>query len=67
MRGDGPPDPADIARLGELLSESGALEGARSVAEGYARSAVKQLELFPDSPSRRALGSLPDLVLIRDR
>ena len=59
-------DPGDIARLTEILHESGALARARLTAEAYARSAVRELERFPDGPPRRALAAVPDVLLARD-
>jgi octaprenyl-diphosphate synthase len=65
--GDDPPQPADLDRLGRLLAESGALDEARRIAAGYVRQASLALDAFDDSPSRRALASLAELVLTRER
>ncbi len=55
-----------IVRLTEILHESGALARARRTAESYARAAVRELEWFPDGPSRRALAAVPEVLLARD-
>jgi geranylgeranyl pyrophosphate synthase len=59
-------DAREIERLTEILHVSGALARARRAAETYARSAVAELERFPDGPSRRALAAVPDALLSRD-
>jgi octaprenyl-diphosphate synthase len=64
---DGPDDKAAISRLTETLHESGALERAHERARFHALSAIGELRLFPDNAARRALRSLPDLLLFRDR
>lgn len=63
----GTADSPEIDALNDLLERSGALARARTVAESYAQEASRQLERFDDSPARRALSSLPELVLVRDR
>jgi octaprenyl-diphosphate synthase len=60
-------DPADIARLTELLVSSGAIQRARRIAERHAAAAVAELEAFPDGPARRALAAVPHALLARDR
>ncbi len=60
-------DPGDIARLTELLVSSGAIRRARRTAERYAVAAVQELDVFPDSPARRALAAVPHALLARDR
>jgi octaprenyl-diphosphate synthase len=60
-------DPRDIDRLTALLHESGAIERAHERARFHAVSALGELLKFPDGPARRALRSLPDLLLFRDR
>ncbi|HXV78117.1 MAG TPA: polyprenyl synthetase family protein [Candidatus Polarisedimenticolaceae bacterium] len=68
LMGDGPAlEPSAVARLTELLAETGAIDRARGRAERHARSAASCLDIFDDSPARRALGVLPELVLTRDR
>ena len=60
-------EPADIARLTEILVASGAIHRARRTAELYAGAAVRELERFPDGPARRALAAVPHALLARDR
>jgi octaprenyl-diphosphate synthase len=63
-------DGADGAReeeLRRLLEASGALERAHERARFHARRASRELERFPDGAARRALHSLPELLLFRDR
>jgi octaprenyl-diphosphate synthase len=64
---DGRDDPEAIRRLTETLHESGALERAHERARFHALSAIGELRLFPDSPARRALQTLPDMLLFRQR
>ncbi len=63
----GPEAGRETARLRLLLEESGALERARREAASYADRALAELERFPDSPARRALAALPEILLERDR
>jgi len=63
----GAADSPEIDALNELLASSGAISRARAAAEGYANEAGAELARFDDSPVRRALASLPELVLVRDR
>ncbi len=56
-----------VARLGQLLRESGALDRVRERARFHARCAVAELDRFDDGPARRALRTLPDLLLTRER
>ncbi len=56
-----------VARLSSMLHEVGSLERVRDRARFHARRAKAELERFPDGPARRALRSLPDLLLTRDR
>jgi octaprenyl-diphosphate synthase len=65
MNGKEPPDGIDA--LTRLLHESGALERAHERARFHALSALAELRSFQDSPARRALNALPDLLLFRDR
>ena len=64
---DGRDDPEVIRRLTETLHKSGALERAHERARFHALSAIGELRLFPDSPARRALQTLPDMLLFRQR
>jgi octaprenyl-diphosphate synthase len=59
-------DDGAFDRLTAMLEASGALERVRDRARFHARSAVTELERFEDGPARRALRSLPDLLLTRD-
>jgi octaprenyl-diphosphate synthase len=64
---EGRPDMPEIARLSALLRKQGAIAKTYDRARMYAEGASKELESFEDSPSRRALQSLPDLLLFRVR
>ena len=64
---DGPDDSDAIRRLTATLHESGSLERAHERARFHALSAIGELRLFPDSPARRALKTLPDMLLFRER
>jgi octaprenyl-diphosphate synthase len=64
---ESPNDPLAIARLTDLLYESGAIARAHERARFHARAALAQLEGFADGPANRALRALPDLLLARDR
>jgi len=59
-------DSAEIAALTARLRECGAFERAHARAEAYAAAAREQLEPFPDGPARRALLTLPELLVDRD-
>jgi octaprenyl-diphosphate synthase len=59
-------DPA-VARLGQMLHETGALDRVRERARFHARCAMAELERFEDGPARRALRTIPDLLLMRER
>jgi len=50
-----------------LVRENGTLERTRELARQYAEKARAELEAFPDSRARRAMESLPDLILARNR
>jgi len=63
----GAADSPEIDDLNVLLESSGAISRARAAAERYAIEAGAELAHFADSPVRRALASLPELVLVRDR
>jgi octaprenyl-diphosphate synthase len=58
---------AEIAKLTVLLEESGAIDRTYQRAQAFAQDAIAQLEIFDDSPSRRALMALPEMLLHRDR
>ena len=57
----------DGAELAALLTSSGAIDRAHELARRHADLAVRQLEAFPDEPARRALRSVPDLLVARSR
>jgi octaprenyl-diphosphate synthase len=63
----GKADSPEIAELGELLEESGAIERTRKRAHSHAERAIAGLELFEDGPERRALSSVADLLVFRER
>jgi len=65
MSGTGGAD--EIELFTRRLQASGAIERAHERARFHARSAIVELERFPECPARRALQSLPDLLLFRDR
>jgi len=56
-----------IARLTAMMQEAGAIERAHERARFHALSALGELKPFAESPARRALHTLPDLLLFRDR
>jgi octaprenyl-diphosphate synthase len=64
---EGPDGAEAIAELGRRLQESGAIERSHERARFHARSAVAELQRFPNSPAKRALEILPDMLLSRDR
>jgi len=64
---DGRASAPAIAELTALLEESGALARAHALAQHHATRAVTELDGFPTSPACRALRSLPELLLFRDR
>jgi octaprenyl-diphosphate synthase len=53
----------EIARLAR---DSGAIDEARALAEGYAEAARRELQPFERSRYREALQALPDFILARD-
>lgn len=57
----------EISRLSAMLRKSGAIARTHARARTYAEAAAQELAVFDDSPSRRALQSLPDLLLFRVR
>ncbi len=63
---EGRDDNEAIQRLTETLHESGSIERAHERARFHALSAIGELRLFPDSPARRALQTLPDMLLFRE-
>ena len=60
-------DMPEIAELSSLLRKRGAIAKTHERARMYAEGAARELDIFDDSPSRRALQSLPDLLLFRVR
>lgn len=66
MRDGNPNDPVGIRKLTRVLHERGAIERSHRRAEQYASAALAELEHFDDSPARRALQALPDLLLFRE-
>jgi octaprenyl-diphosphate synthase len=50
-----------------MLRENGTLARSRDLARQYAELARAELRVFPETPARRALESLPELVVSRDR
>lgn len=64
---DGRAGATAVGELTTLLRESGALERARCRARDYAREALAELSIFPDGPARRALESVAQLLVLRDR
>jgi octaprenyl-diphosphate synthase len=62
-RGFGRVRPEELVRLAR---ETGALEEARRLAEGYAETCRRDLRAFERSPYREALELLPDFILARD-
>ena len=60
---DGP----EVAALTDLLHDSGAIGRAHDRARFHAARARAELDIFDDSPARRALQSLPEVLLFRDR
>jgi octaprenyl-diphosphate synthase len=64
---DGRPDAAEMDELTEFLRGSGALGRVQERAKRHAEDAVAELAPFPDGPARRALSSVPDLLVFRDR
>jgi octaprenyl-diphosphate synthase len=61
------PDTPEILRLTEILRESGAIERTQHRARIFADRAVGELKRFADNPANRALRTLPDFLLSRDR
>jgi octaprenyl-diphosphate synthase len=59
--------PPQLAALGTLLEESGALFRARQRARDYAQRACVALGAFEDGRARRAMLALPELLLRRNR
>ena len=50
-----------------LLREQGCLERAETRARRHAELAIRELDVFPAGPARRALASVPDLLISRNR
>jgi len=55
------------AEIVDLVRSRGTLEKTRSLARQYGEWARMELRHFTESPARRALEALPDLILSRDR
>jgi octaprenyl-diphosphate synthase len=64
---EGRPDMPEIAQLSSVLRTRGAIASTHERARMYAEGAARELDIFDDSPSRRALQSLPDRLLFRVR
>jgi len=64
---DGRSDGPETTELRVFLEEGGALERSRRLARQHAASAAGELGGFGPGPARRALESLPDLLIFRDR
>jgi len=60
-------DTPEIGELNELLLESGAIGRAHDRARFHAARARAELDIFDPSPARRALQSLPEVLLFRER
>jgi octaprenyl-diphosphate synthase len=60
-------DAPEVTELTRMLDAEGSLGRVRDRARLHAVSAVEDLMVFPDGPARRALQSLPELLLARDR
>jgi len=50
-----------------LVQQRGTLQRTRDLARHYGEKAKRDLRVFPDGLARRALETLPDLILARDR
>jgi len=50
-----------------MVREHGTLERTRDLARSFGERARRDLKHFPDNVARRALETLPDLILARDR
>lgn len=57
----------DPQRIKEVLEKNGGIRKARKKAEGFVRRAKRFLEIFPPSPSKEALLTLCDFVIMRER
>jgi len=55
----------DHNRLVSMLMRRGTLESSERLAEDYGRRALKSLAIFDDSPAKRVLEKVPDLLLVR--
>ncbi len=64
---EGEYDEASKRDIFRALSQTGALERARSVADDFAQNARSALDCLPESPYTDSLRSLPNYVLDRDR
>jgi octaprenyl-diphosphate synthase len=61
------PESPETAALTRMLHERGSIGRARARAARFASEAIRQLDAFDDGDARRALRSLPDLLIARDR
>jgi octaprenyl-diphosphate synthase len=50
----------------QLIDEAGTLERARAAARHYANEAIESLDVFPHSPYRQALMSVPRFIVERE-
>lgn len=64
--GQGKQDPEDLATAMSYLEQTGALADTRNAAEAQASRAVAALDVFDDSPLRRALAAIARQVVTRD-
>lgn len=58
-------EPGILQELVDRVLESGMVESAEAVAEGYARRAGECLSVLPAGPARDVLAALPDFVVRR--
>ena len=64
---DGSGNSPEIRRLTVMLQESGAIDRAHRRAQEFAAASNAELRHFSDGPARRALDSLANLLLFRER
>ena len=57
----------DSGEIVDLVKQHGTLERTRDLARRYAERARMELRPFPDNLARRALETVPELILSRDR
>ncbi len=58
---------ADLDHAMDLMERSGAIRATLSRAARFADAAKASLEVFPDTPYRRALGAVADYTVVRAR